>query len=34
MGMFVERPEISVEQLAEKYNADTEEILLSVFGKE
>ena len=33
-GYVVERPEMSVEQLAEKYNADTEEILLSVFGEE
>ena len=33
-GYIVERPEMSVEQVAEKYNADTEDILLSVFGEE
>lgn len=30
-GFAVETPEMSVEQLAEHYNTDTEEILLSVF---
>ena len=33
-GFVVEDTEMSVEQLAEKYNADTEAILLSVFGEE
>lgn len=33
-GYIVERTEMSVEQVAEKYNADTEDILLSVFGEE
>ena len=33
-GYVVEHPEMSIEQIAEKYNADTEEILLSVFGEE
>ena len=33
-GYVVEDTEMSVEQVAEKYNADTEAILLSVFGEE
>lgn len=33
-GYGVERPEMSVEQVAERYNADTEAILLLVFGEE
>ena len=30
-GFAVETPEMSIEQLAEKHNVDTDEILLSIF---